>query len=85
MKALASRASVVSTTDGFCVLNFDELLTAARVELDNDKRRAMYYEMQEFLSNDGGLTALMFASHVFGTRDNVVTPAQLGSSWDMDG
>lgn len=66
-------------------VRFDELLIAARAELDEDKRRTMYYEMQELLSNDGGLIAPMFASYVFGTRDNVVTPAQLGSNWDMDG
>lgn len=64
---------------------FDELLISARAELDDDKRRTMYYEMQEILSNDGGLIAPMFASYVFGTRDNVVTPAQMGSNWDMDG
>ncbi|WP_299841798.1 ABC transporter substrate-binding protein [uncultured Roseovarius sp.] len=64
---------------------FDELLIKARAELQDDKRRAMYYEMQEILSNDGGLIAPMFASYVFGTRDNVVTPAQMGSNWDMDG
>ncbi|WP_371223236.1 ABC transporter substrate-binding protein [Roseovarius sp. 2305UL8-3] len=64
---------------------FDELLIKARAELDDDKRRVMYYEMQEILSNDGGLVAPMFASYVFGTRDNVVTPAQIGSNWDMDG
>ena len=64
---------------------FDELLIAARAELDTDKRRAMYYEMQELLSNDGGLIAPMFASYVFGTRDNVGLPAQFGSNWDMDG
>ena len=64
---------------------FDELLVTARAELDEDKRREMYFEMQEILSNDGGLIAPMFASYVFGTRDNVVTPDEMGSNWDMDG
>ena len=64
---------------------FDELLIQARAELDDDKRRTMYYEMQEILCNDGGLVAPMFASYVFGTRDTIATPEQIGSNWDMDG
>lgn len=64
---------------------FDELLIAARAELDTEKRRVMYYEMQEILSNDGGLIAPMFASYVYGTRDTVVTPETMASNWDMDG
>ena len=64
---------------------FDELLIAARAELDTEKRKAMYYEMQEILSNDGGLIAPMFASYVFGTRDKVGLPETFASNWDMDG
>ena len=64
---------------------FDELLIAARAELETEKRREMYYEMQEILSNDGGLIAPMFASYVFGTRDKVGVPETFASNWDMDG
>jgi peptide/nickel transport system substrate-binding protein len=64
---------------------FDELLIKARAELDENKRRAMYYEMQAILSDNGGLIVPMFASYVFGTRDNIGTPAKFASNWDMDG
>ncbi|EAP77430.1 ABC transporter substrate-binding protein [Roseovarius nubinhibens] len=64
---------------------FDELLVTARAELDEEKRRQMYYEMQELVNMDGGLIAPMFASYVFGTRDNVGLPEGFASNWDMDG
>ena len=58
---------------------FDELLITARAELDTEKRREMYYEMQQILSDDGGLIAPMFASYVFGTRENVGLPGQFAA------
>jgi len=64
---------------------FDDLLIKARAELETEKRREMYHEMQEILSNDGGLIAPMFASYVFGTRDGLGLPEQFASNWDMDG
>ena len=63
---------------------FNELLVAARSELDDDKRRAMYYEMQKIVSEDGGVVIPMFASYVFATTDKV-GHGQFGSNWDMDG
>ncbi len=64
---------------------FDELLVKARAELDDDKRRAMYYEMQAILNQDGGAIIPMFASYVFATSKKVAYPAQFGSNKDMDG
>lgn len=63
---------------------FDELLVQARAELNDDTRRAMYYEMQEILHNDGGVIVPMFASYVFATSDKVVH-GDFGSNWDLDG
>jgi len=64
---------------------FNELLVAARAELDTDKRRAMYYEMQAIVRDDGGAIIPMFANYVFATTKKVVTGDKLSSHWDMDG
>ncbi|MEE4261194.1 MAG: ABC transporter substrate-binding protein [Desulfobacteraceae bacterium] len=39
---------------------FNELLISARAELDTDKRRKIYYEMQEICRNDGGTVVPMY-------------------------
>lgn len=65
---------------------FNELLAAARAELDQDKRRQMYYEMQAICSDDGGAIIPMFANYVFATDSTVDTGAEtLSSHWDKDG
>lgn len=64
---------------------FDKLLLEARAELDEAKRRAMYYEMQAIVRDDGGAAIPMFADYVFANRDTVGLPSVLGSNWDMDG
>lgn len=64
---------------------FDELLTKARAELDNDKRREMYYEMQALLNQDGGTVIPMFASYVFGTSDKLEFGGDFASNWVLDG
>lgn len=69
----------------WCNEKFDKLMIEARSELNEDKRRDMYWEMQEILSNNGGVIAPMFANYVFATSDNIKMPAQMGSNWDMDG
>ena len=64
---------------------FDELLLAARAELDDAKRREMYFEMQTILNQDGGVIIPMFASYVFATSKKVGHGDQFGSNWDLDG
>ena len=64
---------------------FNELLVAARAELDSDKRREMYWEMQALVNTDGGVIIPMFASYVFATDLDVVTSETVASNWDMDG
>lgn len=43
---------------------FDELLIAARAELDESKRRNMYEECQRILHDEGGTIVLMFKDFV---------------------
>ena len=64
---------------------FNELLVAARAEIDIDKRRAMYWEMQEILNQDGGVIIPMFANFIFATGPGVVVSDKFASNWDLDG
>ena len=65
---------------------FNELLVSARAELDQAKRRQMYYEMQAICSDDGGAIIPMFANYVFATDSSVDTGGEnLSSHWDKDG
>ena len=41
---------------------FDELLVEARAELDENKRKEMYAEMQQIVRNDGGAIIPVFAT-----------------------
>ncbi len=47
---------------GFSNARFDELQMAARTELDQAKRSALYAEMQQILHDDGGVITVAFAS-----------------------
>jgi peptide/nickel transport system substrate-binding protein len=50
---------------------FDELLLAARGELDEAKRKGMYSEMAHILRDEGGLILPMFNDFVSGVSDTV--------------
>lgn len=64
---------------------FNELVVAARAELDEDKRRGMYGEMQHIVSDDGGVVVPVFASHVHAASAKVGHPDQLSGTWELDG
>ena len=63
---------------------FQELLLMARAELDSDKRREMYYEMQQILRDDGGVIVPMFANYVQALNNRIATPDTVGNLWQMD-
>ncbi len=63
---------------------FNELLVAARVEQDDNKRREMYTEMQQICTDDNGHVIPIFANYVFATS-NKVAHDRIASSWDLDG
>ncbi len=63
---------------------FNELLKKARGELNEDRAREMYYEMQAIIHNEGGVVVPMYASYVFGTSDKIAH-GDLASNWDLDG
>jgi peptide/nickel transport system substrate-binding protein len=64
---------------------FDTLLAAARAELDEAKRRAMYIELQHILSEDGSTIIPIFANHVHAANDKVVHAESLSGVWELDG
>jgi peptide/nickel transport system substrate-binding protein len=63
---------------------FNELLVAARVELDETRRREMYGEMQMLVRDDGGSVIPLFANYV-NAMTNRVSHGQIASNWDLDG
>jgi len=68
----------------WCNDRFDELMLQARSELDDAKRKDMYFEMQALVSNEGSSIIPMFANYVFATTDKVVH-GDMASNWDLDG
>ena len=64
---------------------FNELLLAARAELDEAKRREMYGEMQQIVSYEGSTIIPMFNNFIFASTDKVSQPDKLGANWQMDG
>ena len=63
---------------------FNELLVAARSELDDKKRAEMYAECQQLLHDDGGLINLIFTTYVT-AHSNKVAHGPLLTNYDMDG
>lgn len=69
----------------WCNERFDELMVMARAELDNDKRREMYFEMQQICAEDGGSVIPMFNDYVFATNEKIAKPETMSTNWDLDG
>jgi peptide/nickel transport system substrate-binding protein len=63
---------------------FQDLLISARAELDSNKRRDQYREMQEILRTDGSTVIPMFANFVAALSNKVATPDKVGNLWQMD-
>ncbi|MBW1699139.1 MAG: ABC transporter substrate-binding protein [Deltaproteobacteria bacterium] len=63
---------------------FNELLVAARAELDEKKRRQMYVEMQALVRDDGGVVVPMFAADLSAATDKI-GHGKLGVNWELDG
>lgn len=63
---------------------FNELLVKARAELDEAKRREMYYEMQRLVRDEGGVIVPMYASYVIALSKQV-GHGEIAPNWDLDG
>ena len=62
---------------------FNKLMVIARGELNTDARRAMYYEMQEILYNEGGSVIPVFSSLLIG-KNKKVAHGKIGGTFDLD-
>jgi peptide/nickel transport system substrate-binding protein len=51
--------------------DFDQLVRAARAELDFEKRKQMYHDLQVMVYEDGGEIIPMFNNYLYGAQDNV--------------
>jgi len=63
---------------------FNQLLHEARAELDEAKRREMYVEMQQIVSDEGGVVIPVFNNYVF-AMSTKVEHGPMSSSWGNDG
>ena len=64
---------------------FNKILREARAELDEDKRREMYWEMQAIVREDGGAVVPLFANHVMAHQDQLTHPEKVAGNWNLDG
>ncbi len=64
---------------------FNKLLVEARGQLDETKRREMYFEMQRILSDEGGVVVPMFNNYVFATSNKIAHDPQMSATGELDG
>ena len=72
-------------TTGKAADRFNELVIAARSELDTTKRRAMYYECQVLVSDDGGSLIPMFANNIHAVSKKIGHDDKVAGNWENDG
>ena len=64
---------------------FDKLLMAARAELNEAKRRELYYECQKIVKDEGGVPVPMFADLLIGANKKLAYTKKIAGNWEMDG
>ena len=64
---------------------FNQLLVAARAELDEDKRRVMYYDMQEIVWEKGGSLVPAYGNVAFLTNKKIGLPEKISAVSRLDG
>jgi peptide/nickel transport system substrate-binding protein len=63
---------------------FNELLVAARGEIDDKKRGTMYAEMQQLIHDDGGVIVLVFNNYVEAATKKLAH-GDIAPNWEADG
>lgn len=63
---------------------FNELLVAARGEIDEKKRAEMYAEMQQLLHDDGGVIVLVF-NNIVDAYSKKLAHGDIAANWEADG
>lgn len=64
---------------------FDSLLEQAKGELDNERRGALYKEMQQICSDDGGSVIPFFRNRLNARRSNLRHSGTITGVWELDG
>ena len=64
---------------------FNDIVVAARSELDNTKRAAMYAEAQMLIRDDGGAIVPMFANYIMGLSNKIGHADDVAANWSLDG
>ena len=64
---------------------FNALLIEARAELDTDRRRDMYRDLQTIVRDEGGVVIPMFANYVDAASSKLAHGLSLGNNWQLDG
>ena len=64
---------------------FEQLLVAARAELDESKRKVMYGDIQQLIHEEGGMIAPVFANVINVVSDKIATPEKISSVFSVDG
>ena len=84
MFSLAYETGVPWNESGWENARFQELLLAARSELDSDKRREQYTEMQMLCSTEGGTVIPMYANYVDAHSTRLAHPDKIGNVFHLD-
>lgn len=63
---------------------FNELLSAARAELDENKRREMYFEMQQIVHDEGAVVIPMIAN-MLDAASKKLQFENVAGNWELDG
>ena len=71
------------TTDD--AVKFNTLVVEARAELDDARRKELYFECQKLIREDGGSIVPMFANYIEGLGEGVMHDEQTAGNWEMDG
>ena len=64
---------------------FNELLAAAKGELDQTKRAAQYREMQQLCRDDGGTIVPWFTNRVNVFQKHIAHSGEVSGIWELDG
>ena len=64
---------------------FNRLLVAARSELDGNRRREMYADMQRLTRDDGGTVVPVFNNYIHAISKKVAHDQDMASNWANDG
>ena len=84
MFATAYESGVPWNDTGWEHTRFQKLLLEGRAELDSDKRREIYGEMQKYVSQEGATIIPMFANYIDAHSSKLAHGPDVGNLWMLD-